>query len=122
MSLLVWRVLIALAANAVALALAAALLDGFDVDVVSFPLLVVAFSALELVLLPAVRGALRRWAEPVAAAGNLVGILLVLVVMDALFDGLAIDGVGTWIVATALIWVASLGALWFGRRRIGLDA
>ena len=46
--------------------------------------------------------------------GNAVGLIvasLALVVTDLLSDGLDISGVGTWIAATVIVWLAALLAV-----------
>jgi uncharacterized membrane protein YvlD (DUF360 family) len=39
---------------------------------------------------------------------SLIATFVALLVTDLLSDGLSIEGVGTWIAATAIVWVASL--------------
>jgi uncharacterized membrane protein YvlD (DUF360 family) len=38
----------------------------------------------------------------------LIATFIALVVTDLLSDGFTINGVGTWIAATVIVWVASL--------------
>ena len=45
---------------------------------------------------------------PFLALGALVATLVSLIVTDWVSDGLSIDGTGTWIAATVIVWLASL--------------
>ncbi len=38
----------------------------------------------------------------------MIATLVSLIITDLLSDGLSIDGVGTWIAATVIVWIASL--------------
>src|SRR5574339_352044 len=95
------RTLIAVAANAVGLIVAAAVLDGFSLNFASF---VVA------VLTPFLAVQLRRLGNGAIGATALIATLVSLIVTDLLSDGLSISGVGTWIAAAVIVWLAALVA------------
>ena len=90
------RVAVALVANAVGLLVAAAVLA-----VVVFT---VVFALLQPFLLVQLRG------RGGAALGGvaLIATLVSLIVTDLLSDGFTIEGIGTWIAATVIVWFASL--------------
>ena len=102
------RVGIHLLANAVGLIVAAWVLDGMSISGAAFVIAVVIFTAVEVVAdplitkiaitsVPALRGG-------VALVTTFVGLLFTTVVSD----GLTIDGVKTWVLATLIVWLAAL--------------
>lgn len=102
------RVALALAANFVALLVAAVLLDGFRIDEIRFVTAVILFTAISLATGWVVRRILR---EHVPAAVGLAALLtawLALLVTDLVSDNIQIEGFGTWIVATLIVWGATL--------------
>jgi putative membrane protein len=108
---LVFRTLVALAGNAVGLIVAAALLDGFELDATSFVVAVVIFTIVLAVLQPFIAVQLRR-ANPSALGGvALVATFAALVITDLVSDGFSISGVTAWILGPVIIWVVSLVAV-----------
>ena len=107
---LIVRTVIALAANAVGLIVAAVLLDGMSLDVTGFVVAVVVFTIVFALLQPFLLMQLRR--APSAALGGvaLIATLAALIVTVLATDGLSIDGVGTWIAATVVVWLAAVVA------------
>jgi uncharacterized membrane protein YvlD (DUF360 family) len=53
---------------------------------------------------------MRRGGGSSAALGGvaLIATFVALLITDVLSDGLDIEGVGTWIAATVIVWLASL--------------
>jgi putative membrane protein len=102
------RVLLALTANGVTLLIAAAVLDGVEIDAALFVLAVVIFSIASLLLRPLIAEFVTRRARPLVGAVALLTTFVVLLLTDLLSDGLSIEGVLDWIVATAIVWVATL--------------
>jgi uncharacterized membrane protein YvlD (DUF360 family) len=105
---LIFRTLIALVANAVGLLVAAAVLDGMHMNVGGFVLAVIIFTVVFALMQPFLAAQFRR--SRLAALGGvaLIATFIALVVTDILSDGLSINGVGTWISATVIVWLASL--------------
>jgi uncharacterized membrane protein YvlD (DUF360 family) len=99
---------IALAANAVGLVVAAAVLDGMDLDVTSFIVAVVIFTVVLAVLQPFLAVQLRRLGPAALGGVALVATLVSLIITDLVSDGFTISGVGTWIAATVIVWLAAL--------------
>ena len=104
------RTLVALAANAIGLIVASAVLDGFDINVASFVVAVVIFTVMFAVLTPFLAVQLRRLGNGAIGATALIATLVSLVVTDLLSDGFSISGVGTWIAAAVIVWLAALVA------------
>lgn len=105
---LIVRTIVALVANAVGLIVAAALLDGMTLDVTGFVVAVVVFTIVFALIQPFLVLQLRR--APSAALGGvaLIATLVSLIVTVLLTDGLSIDGIGTWVAATFVVWLAAV--------------
>jgi low temperature requirement protein LtrA len=104
-SVLAWFV-----AAAIGLPLANVLLSGMHMDVSSYIEAVVIFGLLQgLFSLFALRMARRRAPALLGGAG-LVSSFVALLVTDLVSSGLTIDGVGTWVGATLILWIVSMAA------------
>lgn len=104
------RTVIAVAANAVGLIVAAAVLDGFSLNFASFVVAVVIFTIVFAVLQPFLAVQLRRLGNGAIGATALIATLVSLVITDLLSDGLSISGLGTWVAAAVIVWLAALVA------------
>lgn len=102
------RILLALAANAIALLLASFLLDGVVIDTAGFVFAVIIFSVLSLILRPILVWFVAKYARPVLGVVALIATFVILLLTDVLSDGIEIEGVGTWILATLIVWFATL--------------
>lgn len=102
------RTAVAVAANAVGLLVAAAVLDGVHLDGVAFLVAVVIFTVAFALLQPFLLMQFRRLRAAAFVAAALLATLISLIVTDLLSDGLNINGAGTWIAATVIVWLAAL--------------
>ncbi|HEU6446631.1 MAG TPA: phage holin family protein [Gaiellaceae bacterium] len=102
------RMVIALAANAVGLLIAAAVLDGMHVDATGFVVAVVIFTVVFALMQPFLAVQFRANAPAMLGGVALIATLVSLIITDLLSDGFTIDGAGTWLVATVIVWAASL--------------
>lgn len=104
------RTAILLAANAVGLLVANAVLDKMDLNASGFIIALVIFTVAVALLTPFLASTLRRNQSTSAALGGvaLIATLAALIITDLVSDGLSISGVGTWIAAAVIVWVASL--------------
>lgn len=102
------RLLVAVAANAVGLLVAAAVLDGMELDAGGFVLALVIFTVVFALMTPFLASQLRRRNSAAIGGVALIATFVALLVTDLLSDGLSIEGVGTWIAATVIVWVTSL--------------
>jgi putative membrane protein len=102
------RVLLAVIANAVALLLAAVLLDGVEIRAGSFVVAVAIFSIASLVVRPVAAWIVIRRLRPLIGVVALVTTFAVLLITDLLSDGVSIDGPLDWILATVIVWLATL--------------
>jgi len=101
---------IAAAANTASLAFAAWIFSGFDITIGWFVVAVVLFTALTVLLRGIVVSTVDRFARGYTILGGLVLTLLGLELTDLVVpaDGFAIDGWGTWIGVTLIVWAAGV--------------
>lgn len=97
-----------LLANAVGILAAIYLLDDFSVDALSFVFVVVLFTAIEVVAGPLILKIALSNARALVGGIALVTTFVGLVLTAFFSDGLQINGVKTWIIATLIIWLFSL--------------
>jgi putative membrane protein len=97
-----------LLANAAGLAIAAVVLDGFDIEVIGFVVSVLLFTAVEVLLGPFVLKMAIRYVPALRGGIALVTTLLGLLVTTWLTDGLRIEGLSTWILAPLIVWLCVL--------------
>ncbi|HKO75022.1 MAG TPA: phage holin family protein [Gaiellaceae bacterium] len=101
------RTLVGLVANAIGLLVAAAVLDGVHVNAGSFVVAVVIFTVVYALMQPFLISQFRRNRAALGGVA-LIATLVSLIVTDLLSDGFSIDGVGTWIAATFIVWLGAL--------------
>jgi uncharacterized membrane protein YvlD (DUF360 family) len=104
------RIGLAVAANAVALLVAAALLEGVRLDASGFVVAVVIFSIASFLITPIVTWIVIRRARALIGVVALVSTFVVLLVTDLLSDGFSIEGATDWILAVLIVWVVNLAA------------
>ena len=99
--------------NAVGLIVASLVFDGFSINVTGFILSLIVFTVALALLTPFLANMLRRNRSSAAALGGvaLIATFAALVVTDVFSDGLDISGIGTWIGATVVVWLASIVAV-----------
>lgn len=108
-------IVVSLVVSAVALLVAAVVLDGFHVSTLTFPVLVIEFAVILLIARLALETVVDKHAHFLSSFVGLIGAFAALVVTDAVSDGLTISGASTWIVATLIVWAGMLLAgLLFG--------
>jgi uncharacterized membrane protein YvlD (DUF360 family) len=101
-----------LAANALGLLVAAALLDDMTISGTAFVIAVLIFSVVEAIVQPMLRQAALRNAQALAGSTALITTFVGLIITSLLSDGLEIEGAATWLLATLIVWAASLLAAW----------
>jgi uncharacterized membrane protein YvlD (DUF360 family) len=105
------RLGIALVGSAVGLIVAAAILDDMTLDASGFILAVIIFTVVAALIQPFLAGQLARRGSSALGGVALIATFVALLVTDLVSDGLSIEGIGTWIAATVIVWVASLLAV-----------
>ena len=101
-------VVLHLLANAVGVALAAWLLDGFSVTTAAFVWVVILFTVIEVVLDPLVLKISLQYAPALRGGVALVSTLVGLIVTTLISDGLVIDGLTAWVVGTLIVWLGGV--------------
>jgi uncharacterized membrane protein YvlD (DUF360 family) len=105
---LLMRIGLAVVANAIALLIAAALLDGVHINASGFLVAVVIFSIASFVITPIVTWIVVRRVRALLGVVALVSTFIVLLITDLLSDGFSIDGAADWVLAVLIVWVANL--------------
>jgi hypothetical protein len=107
------RTVIVLLGNAVGLIVASLVFDGFSIDVTGFVVSLVIFTVAVALMTPFLASTMRRNQSGSAALGGvaLISTFVALLITDLFTDGLSISGIGTWIGATVVVWLASLLAV-----------
>ena len=104
--------LIYLAAAALGLWIAALALSGVSLTASGFVVAILIFAVLQALFLPFI-GAMadKRDSIFLGGAAGLIATFAALLVTDLISDGLDIKGIGTWIVATLIVWIVGLIAM-----------
>jgi putative membrane protein len=103
-------VAIRLAANAVGIIVATVFLSGMSINAAGFLTAIVIFTAVQLVADPLMTKISLTHVPVLRGGVALVTVLIGLIVTVAIGDGLHISGVGTWLAATVIVWLAALVA------------
>jgi hypothetical protein len=102
------RAVIFLVSAAVGLLVAAALVDGVDVTTGGFVVAVVLFAVIQSVLSPFIAKVTAKNASALLGGVGLLSTFVALWLTTLIGDSLTIDGgVGTWITATVIVWLAT---------------
>lgn len=105
---LILTVLVQLAANAIALVLAALLLDDLSLNAQGFLIAVGIFTALTAVVAPLVRRTARDRSRLLLGGSSLIASLVALIGTAILSDGIQVEGLTTWVLAAVALWGAGL--------------
>jgi hypothetical protein len=101
---------VSILADAIALIVAAQVLDDMALDVDGFLLALALFVVTNMLVEPALRQAALRNAPALLGSTALIATLVSLVVTAIIGDGLRIDGAVTWVLATVIVWLVALAA------------
>ncbi len=100
---------ISLIADAVALIVAALILDDMGLNGVGFVIAIAIFAGCEMLITPLVRQVAITRAPVLLGSTALVATLISLIVTKILSSGLQISGgIATWVLATVIVWAVSL--------------
>jgi uncharacterized membrane protein YvlD (DUF360 family) len=99
---------LAAAANAVTIAIAAALFDKFRINAVPYIIAVVIFTLAVILIKPFADRMAGEYAKGATWVGGLVATYVALLLADILSDGIQIEGIGTWILSTLIVWAGTL--------------
>ena len=105
------RTAIYVGSAALGLWIASILLDGFEIHAPGFLVATLIFAGTQFLLSPHVTKLSEQHAVALTGGVGLISTLVALVAASLLSSGLSIRGIGTWILATLVVWlVTSLGA------------
>ncbi|WP_062520122.1 phage holin family protein [Demequina silvatica] len=87
-------------------------LDGFTIDFTGLLVAAVIFTVAQWILSPLIFKMATKYANAFLGGVGLVSTFVALLITSLVVDSLAIDGVGTWIAATVLVWLVTALATW----------
>jgi putative membrane protein len=99
---------LSLLSNALALLAASMLLTGIAINGLAFVVAVCIFTASTVILEPLITKIARQNAHYLLGGIALVTTFVGLLVTTLVTDGLSITGIGTWVIATLVIWLAAV--------------
>ena len=102
------RMALSLLANALALLVASVLLTGFAINGLAFVVAVCIFTASTTILEPLITKIATQNAPYLLGGIALVTTFVGLLVTTLITDGLSIMGIGTWVMATLITWLATV--------------
>ena len=108
MKLRLIRIGLSLLGNALGLLIAATVLDDMEIEVAPFIFAVLIFSALSFILTPAIEKAGEKSVDGLQSLSALISTAIALWLTDLLSDGLKIAGIGTFLIATVLVWLSTV--------------
>jgi hypothetical protein len=124
---LVVTVVLHVVAAAIGLIVAAIILDDMALDASGFLIAVLIFAAVDFIAQPLIIKIAWTHVNAMAGSSALLSTFVALVVTTIVSDGLRISGVTTWLLATIIVWAASMLAglvlpltvfkHWLGQRR-----
>ena len=97
-----------LGANAIGLLIASLILDDMSIDAAAFLIAVIIFTLVEVIAQPLITKIAIKNVQALVGGVALVSTFVGLVVTDVISDGMNIDGVLTWILATLIVWLAGM--------------
>lgn len=112
MVLFLLRVGISLVSAALAMLVAAWVLDDVSVSATGFVVAVVVFTAAQAILTPFVVNLARKHASALLGGIGIVSTLVALWVATLFPGGLSISGVLTWVLAALIVWVVTALGAW----------
>ena len=101
------RLAIFLVSSTVGLLVADAILDDMTVEFSGLVTVVLVFSVAQAILGPFIAVTVARNANAFLGGVGLLSTFVALLIAYAIGDALSISGVGTWIAATVLVWLAT---------------
>ena len=110
MVLLLLRAAIFLGSAALGLLVAAWLVPGVSVSANGFIVAVVLFALTQAILSPFILKMATRYAAAFLGGIGLVSTLVALILASIFTDGLRIEGLGSWLWATLVVWLVTAGA------------
>ncbi|MET0909448.1 MAG: phage holin family protein [Ilumatobacteraceae bacterium] len=102
------KIALTIAGNAIGLFVASLLLEDVNLNFSGFLIALIIFTVAELLIEPIIEKVFTTHAEKLRMFTSLVTTFLALLVTDLISDGLDIEGVSTWVLATIIVWLGTL--------------
>ncbi len=102
------KIALAVAGNALGLLAADLVLDDMSLSASGFIVAVLVFTVIALIARPLIGKVARSRAEALEGSSALLSTLVALLLTALITNGLDIDGIGTWLLATLIVWVVTL--------------
>jgi len=83
-------------------------LGGMSLNATGFVVAVAIYTVVFALMQPFLVSSLRRAPGPLLGGVALIATLVSLIITTLLTDGLSISGIGAWIAATVIVWLASV--------------
>lgn len=106
------RLAVSLGTAAVAIAIAAGILDGFHITWTGFLLAVGVFTVAQAILAPFILSVARKYANALLGGIGIVSTLVALIIASFVPGGIQISGIQTWILAALVVWVVTALGGW----------
>lgn len=104
------QTIIALVANAIGLLVAAAVLQGFEIQPIGFIVSVALFTIVEVFFEPFIISMSLRYMPALRGGIALVTTFVGLIAVDIFTEGVTITGIKAWVLAPLIIWLTVLFA------------
>ncbi|WP_062310321.1 phage holin family protein [Demequina rhizosphaerae] len=104
--------LIFLGSAALGLWITSLVLEGFQIDFLALVTASVIFTVAQWILSPLIFKMATKYANAFLGGVGLVSTFVALLITSLMVDSLTIDGVGTWIAATVLVWLITALCTW----------
>ncbi len=103
------RLALHIAGNAIGLWIASLLLSDMSLEASGFIIAVLIFSLAEIIVQPTLmKMAIKNNGSAIQGSTALITTFIALVITDLVSDGLSISGVATWLLATLIVWLATM--------------
>jgi putative membrane protein len=99
---------LSLLANAVGLIVAASVLDDMGLGASGFIIAVLIFTGVMIIVRPMITKMALTHAQALGGSSALIAVLVGLIVTTIVSDSMTIDGAVTWVMATVIVWAATL--------------
>lgn len=106
------RAAIFLATAALGLLAAALILPDFQLSLSGLLVAIIVFALAQSVLAPFIFKMARRYAPALVGGIGLVSTFVALLIASLVGGGLAITGIGTWILGTLIVWIVTALGSW----------
>ncbi|WP_353814519.1 phage holin family protein [Agromyces sp. SYSU T00266] len=106
------NIAISLVTAAVGLLVTSWILPDFHLDAAGFIVAVLVFTVAQAILAPFIFNMARQYASAILGGIGLVSTFVALLIASLFPDGIRVDGIVTWILATLIMWIITALGTW----------